>query len=53
MEYLRGRTLEALLSRNPRGLPVELAIELMDQLTQAIALPTKRKSSTETSSRPM
>jgi serine/threonine protein kinase len=37
MEYLRGRTLEALLSRNQRGLPVELAIELMDQLTQAIA----------------
>lgn len=37
MEYLRGQTLGALLSANPRGLPIEQAVELMQQLSSAIA----------------
>lgn len=37
MEYLRGQTLSALIAQNPRGLPIEQAVELMHQLSSAIA----------------
>lgn len=37
MEYLRGRTLESLLAVHPQGLGIEQALDLLEQLSSALA----------------